>query len=952
MQTNLRKILVLIMFLVNLNCYGSTEELKALVERNCDIKSYKAEIGTIFIGSCLNAKLTSEVTVFLNSKKIFFAEMKLDHGLPEKIEDVLLISGQIKPTSTFGKCNKKYVIIDTNPATAQVVEFGVPNLCLNIRSSNLFSTSIDKESSFNPKQIANGYSISPSGKVDIDYFMGKLYYLDKENTTYEKENIYLERKELYSDALREYIVYHDFFGSREQFYKKYQFYEKVTKINLNDAEVKSKDYKKILYKNDKYCIEKLAYNSLAGKVQSLRCERNEIVVNNTKVMQADNVDDLNSPHYLNKEASVLYGFASHRQAHINTKIQYCGNELFFLDTAHSKPQIKTVVFNDNCYFIKATEHRGQETIVTLNTGEVIKYKQGKIELPKTLAQNINVQSGAEHIPYYIGAKTLYNNANTQMRLVQSYRNNKLFLNNQKILQAPLLKIFEHNHEKTIFVGGLYQYISDPLHPLSCLKELFVLDITQYPKTIFYTGKNNKRKEKCLHMEMELELLKNKANINTSESGDFIYSNDVLKPKYFFTPLVKRITGKHLTIEKKQLPYILPFEEVKSYMVYHFPEDMKRTFSKNAYDKGKEESNAYEKVEAFIDQTKVTKTSRIRYTDIYPYRHLNLYYEDEAYLGSSSYSYGMEDSFHYFHSNISDYAWYYDNRRLLIGNHYYDFKIMGMDKDLFLFTGEANLDKEFPMRENREFKYFVLVDKIDGKHKLFKFGLQNVINSLTNYNAKNGVFKGTFKDGSEIEYSKGKLVVLKNPNKNLIVEEHTLPYKINQMEQFKTPLGTLATINSIDQHDVLLEGKKVLSGNLIRLFSNSPNNTIFIGGNEFYYSVFRPYEECSKQLFLIDVSQKLPKLIKFGNDKICNVIDSVKYINNKVEINLKNNIKLFYQDQKLQFATEIKDYQFDPNDLLAFNMFLGKVTTEEDYKNLLQTKYPIHIKEEKIPLLYE
>lgn len=222
MQTNLRKILVLIMFLVNLNCYGSIEELKALVERNCDIKSYKAEIGIVFIGSCLNAKLTSEVTVFLNSKKIFFAEMKLDHGLPEKMEDALLITGQIKPTSTFGKCNKKYVIIDTNPATAQVVEFGVPNLCLNIRSLSLIS-SIDKESPFNSKQVAKKYSLSLGAGIYVDYFMGKLYYLDKESTTYEIENIYLERKELYSDALREYIVYHDFFGSREQFYKKYSF---------------------------------------------------------------------------------------------------------------------------------------------------------------------------------------------------------------------------------------------------------------------------------------------------------------------------------------------------------------------------------------------------------------------------------------------------------------------------------------------------------------------------------------------------------------------------------------------------------------------------------------------------------------------------------------------------------------------------------------------------------
>ena len=74
------------------------------------------------------------------------------------------------------------------------------------------------------------------------------------------------------------------------------------------------------------------------------------------------------------------------------------------------------------------------------------------------------------------------------------------------------------------MGGLYQYIGADGHPVACLKKLFVLDISQYPQTIFYTGKNNRLKiEKCLEIEeMELELLKDKAKINMSDLGNFVY----------------------------------------------------------------------------------------------------------------------------------------------------------------------------------------------------------------------------------------------------------------------------------------------------------------------------------------------------------------------------------------------------------------------------------------------
>lgn len=612
-----------------------------------------------------------------------------------------------------------------------------------------------------------------------------------------------------------------------------------------------------------------------------------------------------------------------------------------------------MVFNKNCYYIKETKHTGQEIKITLNSGDTIKYNKGNIELSKSLQQTpYDVQSGTEKIPYYIGGKTLYANAKTQIELIQSYRNNRLRLNKQEILQAPLVKILEHNHEQTLFVGGLYQYIGADGHPVACLKELFVLDISQYPQTIFYTGKNNRLSEKCLEIEMELELLKDKAKINMSDLGNFVYSKGQLKSAQTFSFLGKALSGNYLTIQKKQLPYIMPLAEVKLYMSNDRIGDLQRTFSLGLYDKGKAESNARENVYTDVDQVKVTEESRIRFTRIYAALFNKLFYEREPYLGYPFRNYGIEDSLHFYLPNISEHTWYYNNRKILLGNYYMDFYYNGRENDLFVFNGEFNKDKNLSLEEKFEFKNYIIVDKVNGKHVLYKFGLKDTINSGKIFDVVDGVFKASFIDGSEMEYNNGQVTIVKNPNNNLIVEEHSLPYKIEAKEQYTTPLGALVAINSVDQHDILLESKKILSGNYVKILNNNTNNTIFIGSNDFHYSSFLPYEKCSKQLFLIDVSQKEPKLFKFGNDKICNALESVNYLENKVEINIKNNIKLLYQGQKLQISVGEKFYQFDANDELAFDMFLSKVTTEEEYKKLLQTKFPIYIKEEKIPLLYD
>ncbi len=106
-----------------------------------------------------------------------------------------------------------------------------------------------------------------------------------------------------------------------------------------------------------------------------------------------------------------------------------------------------------------------------------------------------------------------------------------------------------------------------------------------------------------------------------------------------------------------------------------------------------------------------------------------------------------------------------------------------------------------------------------------------------------------------------------------------------------------------------------------------------------YPVLNSYDgDCGSDGFLIDVTAKKPKVVLFGNKKACNIVTSIKYDKNELEIYMDNGYKFMFKNGKMLTPKASVEYK------LSFPENSSEKYKYKDKKGLeLYKKFPPYSK---------